>query len=164
MHSSLPKPAGSRQVLSQRRGRVWAIPPRRSLHKRENKRTQCGNDGEGDSPSAPRGLRRDRRFQVPQAAIITQPGVYRHCLEALVRPILETGNFFGIKAVSGFVEDAEALSKLSERGVDCVQECLIGEPQPLACLGCAGLATTPRQLFPMFASALNDAWHSPMIG
>ncbi|MDZ7594904.1 MAG: DUF1631 family protein [Thiobacillus sp.] len=55
--------------------------------------------------------------------------------EALVRSILETGNFLGIKTVAGFVEDAETLSKLGEMGVDCVQGTLIGEPQPLARLG-----------------------------
>ena len=55
--------------------------------------------------------------------------------EALVRSILETGNFLGIKTVAGFVEDVETLSTLSEMGVDCVQGTLIGEPQPLARLG-----------------------------
>jgi EAL domain-containing protein (putative c-di-GMP-specific phosphodiesterase class I) len=55
--------------------------------------------------------------------------------EALVRSILETGNFLGIKTVAGFVEDVETLSKLGEMGVDCVQGALIGEPQPLARLG-----------------------------
>jgi EAL domain-containing protein (putative c-di-GMP-specific phosphodiesterase class I)/GGDEF domain-containing protein len=55
--------------------------------------------------------------------------------EALVRSILETGSFLGIKTVAGFVEDAETLAKLGEMGVDCVQGYLIGEPQPLARLG-----------------------------
>lgn len=53
--------------------------------------------------------------------------------EALVRSILETGNFLGIKTV-GFVEDAEMLMKLGEMGVDCVQGYLIGEPKPLESL------------------------------
>jgi EAL domain-containing protein (putative c-di-GMP-specific phosphodiesterase class I) len=52
--------------------------------------------------------------------------------EALVRSILETGNFLGIKTVAGFVEDAETLSKLSEMGVYCGHGYLIGEPHPLA--------------------------------
>ena len=51
--------------------------------------------------------------------------------EALVRSILETGSFLDIKTVAGFVEDAEALAKLGEMGVDCVQGYLIGEPKPL---------------------------------
>jgi EAL domain-containing protein (putative c-di-GMP-specific phosphodiesterase class I) len=51
--------------------------------------------------------------------------------EALVRSILETGNFLGIKTVAGFVEDAETLAKMGEMGVDCVQGYLIGEPKPL---------------------------------
>ena len=51
--------------------------------------------------------------------------------EALVRSILETGSFLGIKTVAGFVEDAETLAKLGEMGVDCVQGYLIGEPKPL---------------------------------
>ncbi|KVW97150.1 DUF1631 family protein [Thiobacillus denitrificans] len=55
--------------------------------------------------------------------------------EALVRSILETGSFLGIKTVAGCVEDAETQAKLSEMGVDCVQGYLIGEPQPLARLG-----------------------------
>jgi EAL domain-containing protein (putative c-di-GMP-specific phosphodiesterase class I) len=55
--------------------------------------------------------------------------------EALVRSILETGSFLGIKTVAGFVEDAEALAKLGEMGVDCVQGYLIGEPRPLETLG-----------------------------
>lgn len=51
--------------------------------------------------------------------------------EALVRSILETGSFLGIKTVAGFVESEEALAKLAELGVDCVQGYLIGEPKPL---------------------------------
>jgi len=51
--------------------------------------------------------------------------------EALVRSILETGSFLGIRTVAGFVEDAEVLEKLGEMGVDCVQGYLIGEPKPL---------------------------------
>ncbi len=51
--------------------------------------------------------------------------------EALVRSILETGSFLEIKTVAGFVENEEALTKLAEMGVDCVQGYLIGEPQPL---------------------------------
>jgi len=54
--------------------------------------------------------------------------------EALVRSILETGNFLGIKTVAGFVEDVETLMKLGEMGVDCVQGYLIGEPKPLESL------------------------------
>ncbi|MHB1092332.1 DUF1631 family protein [Thiobacillus sp.] len=54
--------------------------------------------------------------------------------EALVRSILETGSFLGIRTVAGFVEDAEALAKLAEMGVDCVQGYLIGEPRPLESL------------------------------
>ena len=54
--------------------------------------------------------------------------------EALVRSILETGSFLGIKTVAGFVEDAETLMKLGEMGVDCVQGYLIGEPKPLESL------------------------------
>jgi len=54
--------------------------------------------------------------------------------EALVRSILETGSFLGIKTVAGFVEDAETLAKLSEMGVDCVQGYLIGEPRALESL------------------------------
>ncbi|HUX32135.1 MAG TPA: DUF1631 family protein [Thiobacillus sp.] len=54
--------------------------------------------------------------------------------EALVRSILETGSFLGIKTVAGFVEDAETLIKLGEMGVDCVQGYLIGEPRPLESL------------------------------
>jgi len=54
--------------------------------------------------------------------------------EALVRSILETGSFLGIKTVAGFVEDAEALAKLGEMGVDCVQGYLIGAPKPLESL------------------------------
>ena len=55
--------------------------------------------------------------------------------EALVRSILETGQFLGIKTVAGFVESEEALAKLAELGVDCVQGYLIGEPKPLEGLG-----------------------------
>ena len=51
--------------------------------------------------------------------------------EALVRSILETGQFLGIKTVAGFVESDEQLAKLAELGVDCVQGYLIGEPKPL---------------------------------
>jgi len=54
--------------------------------------------------------------------------------EALVRSILETGSFLGIKTVAGFVENAETLEKLAEMGVDCVQGYLIGEPKPLGSL------------------------------
>jgi EAL domain-containing protein (putative c-di-GMP-specific phosphodiesterase class I) len=54
--------------------------------------------------------------------------------EALVRSILETGSFLGIKTVAGFIEDADFLAKLVEMGVDCVQGYLIGEPQPLESL------------------------------
>jgi len=54
--------------------------------------------------------------------------------EALVRSILETGSFLGIRTVAGFVEDAETLAKLGEMGVDCVQGYLIGEPKPLETL------------------------------
>ena len=54
--------------------------------------------------------------------------------EALVRSILETGSFLGIKTVAGYVEDAETLMKLGEMGVDCVQGYLIGEPRPLESL------------------------------
>ncbi len=51
--------------------------------------------------------------------------------EALVRSILETGSFLGIKTVAGFIEDADFLAKLVEMGVDCVQGYHIGEPRPL---------------------------------
>jgi EAL domain-containing protein (putative c-di-GMP-specific phosphodiesterase class I)/GGDEF domain-containing protein len=54
--------------------------------------------------------------------------------EALVRSILETGSFLGIKTVAGFVENEEALAKLAEMGVDCVQGYLIGEPRALESL------------------------------
>lgn len=54
--------------------------------------------------------------------------------EALVRSILETGQFLGIKTVAGFVESEEALARLAELGVDCVQGYLIGEPKPLESL------------------------------
>ena len=36
--------------------------------------------------------------------------------------------------VAGFVEDAEALAKLAEMGVECVQGYLIGEPRALESL------------------------------
>jgi EAL domain-containing protein (putative c-di-GMP-specific phosphodiesterase class I)/GGDEF domain-containing protein len=48
--------------------------------------------------------------------------------EALVRSILETGSFLGIKTVACYIEDADALAKLEEMGVDCVQGYLIGAP------------------------------------
>jgi hypothetical protein len=100
------------------------------------KREQCGNDGEGDRPSAPRsGIAARQALPGPEGGHHHAAGVYRDCLEALVRSILETGNFLGIKTVAGFVEDVETLSKLGEMGVDCVQGALIGEPQPLARLG-----------------------------
>ncbi|MDP1928806.1 MAG: DUF1631 family protein [Thiobacillus sp.] len=51
--------------------------------------------------------------------------------EALVRSILETGNFLGIKTVAGFIEEPELLNTLVEMGVDCVQGYFIGEPRPL---------------------------------
>jgi EAL domain-containing protein (putative c-di-GMP-specific phosphodiesterase class I)/GGDEF domain-containing protein len=54
--------------------------------------------------------------------------------EALVRSILETGNFLGIRTVAGYVEEAETLAKLTELGVDCVQGYLIGAPKPLESL------------------------------
>jgi EAL domain-containing protein (putative c-di-GMP-specific phosphodiesterase class I) len=54
--------------------------------------------------------------------------------EALVRSILETGNFLEIKTVAGYIEDEEMLAKLGEMGVDCVQGYLIGEPKPLESL------------------------------
>lgn len=54
--------------------------------------------------------------------------------EALVRSILETGSFLGIKTVAGFVENEEGLAKLAEMGVDCVQGYLIGEPRALESL------------------------------
>ncbi len=54
--------------------------------------------------------------------------------EALVRSILETGNFLGIRTVAGFVEDADTLAKLGEIGVDCVQGYFIEEPKPLESL------------------------------
>jgi diguanylate cyclase (GGDEF)-like protein len=54
--------------------------------------------------------------------------------EALVRSILETGSFLGIKTVAGYIEDTDTLTKLGEMGVDCVQGYLIGEPQPLESL------------------------------
>jgi EAL domain-containing protein (putative c-di-GMP-specific phosphodiesterase class I)/GGDEF domain-containing protein len=54
--------------------------------------------------------------------------------EALVRSILETGSFLGIRTVAGYVEDEETLAKLGEMGVDCVQGYLIGEPRGLESL------------------------------
>jgi EAL domain-containing protein (putative c-di-GMP-specific phosphodiesterase class I)/GGDEF domain-containing protein len=54
--------------------------------------------------------------------------------EALVRSILETGSFLGIKTVAGYIEDAALLDKLVEMGVDCVQGHLIGKPRPLESL------------------------------
>lgn len=54
--------------------------------------------------------------------------------EALVRSILETGSFLGIKTVAGYVEDPANLDKLAEMGVDCVQGYLVGEPRPLESL------------------------------
>jgi EAL domain-containing protein (putative c-di-GMP-specific phosphodiesterase class I)/GGDEF domain-containing protein len=54
--------------------------------------------------------------------------------EALVRSILETGSFLGIKTVACYIEDAETLTKLGEMGVDCVQGYLIGEPVGLESL------------------------------
>jgi EAL domain-containing protein (putative c-di-GMP-specific phosphodiesterase class I) len=51
--------------------------------------------------------------------------------EALVRSILETGSFLGIKTVAGFIEEPELLNTLVEMGVDCVQGYFIGEPRPL---------------------------------
>jgi EAL domain-containing protein (putative c-di-GMP-specific phosphodiesterase class I) len=54
--------------------------------------------------------------------------------EALVRSILETGSFLGIRTVAGFVENEGTLAKLTEMGVDCVQGYLIGEPKPLESL------------------------------
>ncbi|MBU2642841.1 MAG: DUF1631 family protein [Gammaproteobacteria bacterium] len=51
--------------------------------------------------------------------------------EALVRSILETGSFLGIKTVAGFIEDPDFLATLVEMGVDCVQGYFIGEPRPL---------------------------------
>ncbi|MBI1284341.1 MAG: DUF1631 family protein [Thiobacillus sp.] len=54
--------------------------------------------------------------------------------EALVRSIQETGSFLGIRTVAGFVEDEEALAKLREMGIDCVQGYLIGELQSIESL------------------------------
>ncbi len=51
--------------------------------------------------------------------------------EALVRSILETGSFLGIKTVAGFIEDPDLFGTLVEMGVDCVQGYFIGAPQPL---------------------------------
>ncbi len=55
--------------------------------------------------------------------------------EALVRSILETGQFLEVKTIAGFVEEEAALTKLAEMGVDCVQGYLIGEPRGLETLG-----------------------------
>ncbi|MBT9567150.1 MAG: DUF1631 family protein [Thiobacillus sp.] len=52
--------------------------------------------------------------------------------EALVRSILETGSFLGLKTVAGYIENEETRSKLGEMGVDCMQGYLIAEPRPLA--------------------------------
>jgi EAL domain-containing protein (putative c-di-GMP-specific phosphodiesterase class I)/GGDEF domain-containing protein len=54
--------------------------------------------------------------------------------EALVRSILETGSFLGIKTVACYIEDADTLTKLEEMGVDCVQGYLIGAPVALESL------------------------------
>lgn len=54
--------------------------------------------------------------------------------EALVRSIIETGQFLEVKTIAGFVEDEIALAKLAEMGVDCVQGYLIGEPRSLETL------------------------------
>ncbi|MDP1863832.1 MAG: DUF1631 family protein [Thiobacillus sp.] len=54
--------------------------------------------------------------------------------EALVRSIVETGSFLGIKTVAGYIEDDETLIKLREMGVDCMQGYLIGEPVELESL------------------------------
>jgi EAL domain-containing protein (putative c-di-GMP-specific phosphodiesterase class I)/GGDEF domain-containing protein len=54
--------------------------------------------------------------------------------EALVRSIVETGSFLGIRTVAGFVEDAGMLARLGDLGVDCAQGYLIGEPRPLESL------------------------------
>ncbi|MCA1925232.1 MAG: DUF1631 family protein [Thiobacillus sp.] len=51
--------------------------------------------------------------------------------EALVRSILETGQFLEVKTIAGFVEEETTLAKLAEMGVDCVQGYLIGMPRPL---------------------------------
>ena len=52
--------------------------------------------------------------------------------EALVRSILETGSFLGIKTVAGYVETEETQAKLAEMGVDCMQGYLIATPRALA--------------------------------
>jgi EAL domain-containing protein (putative c-di-GMP-specific phosphodiesterase class I)/GGDEF domain-containing protein len=54
--------------------------------------------------------------------------------EALVRSIVETGAFLGLKTVACFVEDAETATKLGEMGIDCIQGYYVGEPQPLRLL------------------------------
>ena len=54
--------------------------------------------------------------------------------EALVRSIVETGSFLGIKTVAGYIEDDETRIKLGEMGVDCMQGYLIGEPVELESL------------------------------
>lgn len=52
--------------------------------------------------------------------------------EALVRSILETGSFLGIKTVAGYVETEETRAKLADMGVDCMQGYLIDAPRALA--------------------------------
>jgi len=52
-----------------------------------------------------------------------------------VRSIVETGQFLEVKTIAGFIEEEDALTKLAEMGVDCVQGYLIGEPKPLETLG-----------------------------
>jgi EAL domain-containing protein (putative c-di-GMP-specific phosphodiesterase class I) len=54
--------------------------------------------------------------------------------EALVRSIIETAAFLGLKTVACFVEDPETALKLGEMGVDCLQGYFVGEPQPLKLL------------------------------
>jgi EAL domain-containing protein (putative c-di-GMP-specific phosphodiesterase class I)/GGDEF domain-containing protein len=54
--------------------------------------------------------------------------------EALVRSILETGSFLGIKTIACYIEDADTLAKLSEMGVDCVQGYLVAGPVALESL------------------------------
>lgn len=54
--------------------------------------------------------------------------------EALVRSILETGQFLEVKTIAGFIENEATLAKLAELGVDYVQGYLIGTPQPLETL------------------------------
>jgi len=51
--------------------------------------------------------------------------------EALVRSILETGSFLGIKTVASHVEDQATRAKLAEMGVDCIEGPVIAEPHPL---------------------------------